>query len=216
MNPVKVEITKVTKRIHNAVILNDVNLSFESGKVYGLFGPNGSGKTMLLRLIAGLILPTTGTVSFDGKIMGKDMDFYGSMGVLIETPAFLPRFTGLQNLWLLSQIQQRVDKNAITQVLKEVGLDPDDKRKFGKYSLGMKQRLGIAATVMEKPDIILLDEPTNALDCDGISEICTLIQREKERGALILLASHQTEVLESVCDEVIQVSEGKFQKKVLI
>lgn len=211
----KIEITNVTKRIRKALILNDVNLSFEGGKIYGLFGPNGSGKTMLMRLIAGLILPTTGTVTIDGKIMGKDMDFYGSMGVLIETPAFLPGLTGFQNLRLLAQIRQRIDDPAIAQVLKEVGLDPNDKRKFRKYSLGMKQRLGIAAAIMEKPDIILLDEPTNALDQEGVAEICALIRREKVRGALILLACHDIAVLESVCDEVIQVSEGKFQKKVL-
>ena len=170
---------------------------------------------MLMRLIAGLILPTTGTVVLDGKRMGKDMDFYGSLGVLIETPAFLPGFTGFQNLRLLAQIRQSIDEQAIVQALKEVGLNPEDRRKFRKYSLGMKQRLGIAAAIMEKPDIILLDEPTNALDHDGVAEICDLIRCEKERGALILLACHEATVLEAVSDEVILVSEGRFQKKVL-
>lgn len=210
----KIEIVNATKRINKALILDDVNLTFESGRVYGLFGPNGSGKTMLMRMIAGLILPSSGTVSLDGKILGKDMDFYGSMGVLIETPAFLPGLTGFQNLKLLAQIRQCINEASIAQTLKEVGLDPTDKRKFRKYSLGMKQRLGIAAAIVEKPDIILLDEPTNALDQSGVAEICTLIQREKERGALILMACHEITVLKSACDEIIHVSEGRFEKRV--
>lgn len=210
----KIEIVNATKSINKALILDDVNLTFESGRVYGLFGPNGSGKTMLMRLIAGLILPSSGIVSLDGKILGKDMDFYGSMGVLIETPAFLPGLTGLQNLRILAQIRQCIDEASIAQTLKDVGLDPMDKRKFRKYSLGMKQRLGIAAAIMEKPDVILLDEPTNALDQSGVAEICTLIQREKERGALILMACHEITVLKSACDEIIHVSEGRFEKRV--
>lgn len=212
----KIEIVNATKRINKALILDDVNLTFESGRVYGLFGPNGSGKTMLMRLIAGLILPSSGTVSLDGKILGKDMDFFGSMGVLIETPAFLPGLTGLQNLRLLARIRQCIDEASIAQTLKEVGLDPMDKRKFRKYSLGMKQRLGIAAAIMEKPDIILLDEPTNALDQSGVDEICALIQREKVRGALILMACHEMSVLKSACDEIIHVSEGRFEKRIQV
>lgn len=210
----KIEIVNATKHINKALILDDVNLTFEDGRVYGLYGPNGSGKTMLMRLIAGLILPSSGSVSLDGKILGKDMDFYSSMGVLIETPAFLPGLTGFQNLKLLAQIRQCIDETAIAEALTDVGLNPMDKRKFRKYSLGMKQRLGIAAAIMEKPDIILLDEPTNALDQSGVDEICALIQREKERGALILMACHEMAVLKSACDEIIHVSEGRFEKRV--
>lgn len=209
----KIEIANVTKRIRKALILDNVNLTFESGHVYGLYGPNGSGKTMLIRLIAGLILPTSGTVTLDGRVLGEDMDFYESMGTLIETPSFLPGLTGLQNLRLLAQLRKRIDESAICQALRDVGLEPGDKRKFRKYSLGMKQRLGIAAAIMEKPDIILLDEPTNALDQDGIAQICRLIRREKERGALMILACHEIEVLKAVCDEIILVSEGRFQKR---
>lgn len=210
----KIEIANVTKQIRKALILDSVNLTFESGHIYGLYGPNGSGKTMLMRLIAGLILPTAGTVTLDGKTLGEDIDFYDSMGVLIETPSFLPGLTGLQNLLLLARIHRRIDDNVISQSLRDVGLEPEDKRKFRKYSLGMKQRLGIAAAIMEKPDIILLDEPTNALDRDGIAQICQLIRREKERGALLILACHEISVLEAICDEIILVCDGRFQRRV--
>ena len=210
----KIEIANVTKQIRKALILDSVNLTFESGHIYGLYGPNGSGKTMLMRLIAGLILPTAGTVTLDGKTLGEDIDFYDSMGVLIETPSFLPGLTGLQNLLLLARIHRRIDDNVISQSLRDVGLEPEDKRKFRKYSLGMKQRLGIAAAIMEKPDIILLDEPTNALDRDGIAQICQLIRREKERGALLILACHEISVLEAICDEIILVCDGHFQRRV--
>ena len=210
----KIEIANVTKQIRKALILDSVNLTFESGHIYGLYGPNGSGKTMLMRLIAGLILPTAGTVTLDGKTLGEDIDFYDSMGVLIETPSFLPGLTGLQNLLLLARIHRRIDDNVISQSLRDVGLEPEDKRKFRKYSLGMKQRLGIAAAIMEEPDIILLDEPTNALDRDGIAQICQLIRREKERGALLILACHEISVLEAICDEIILVCDGRFQRRV--
>ena len=210
----KIEIANVTKQIRKALILDSVNLTFESGHIYGLYGPNGSGKTMLMRLIAGLILPTAGTVTLDGKTLGEDIDFYDSMGVLIETPSFLPGLTGLQNLLLLARIHRRIDDNVISQSLRDVGLEPEDKRKFRKYSLGMKQRPGIAAAIMEKPDIILLDEPTNALDRDGIAQICQLIRREKERGALLILACHEISVLEAICDEIILVCDGRFQRRV--
>ena len=210
----KIEIANVTKQIRKALILDSVNLTCESGHIYGLYGPNGSGKTMLMRLIAGLILPTAGTVTLDGKTLGEDIDFYDSMGALIETPSFLPGLTGLQNLLLLARIHRRIDDNVISQSLRDVGLEPEDKRKFRKYSLGMKQRLGIAAAIMEKPDIILLDEPTNALDRDGIAQICQLIRREKERGALLILACHEISVLEAICDEIILVCDGRFQRRV--
>lgn len=210
----KIEIANVTKQIRKTLILDSVNLTFESGHIYGLYGPNGSGKTMLMRLIAGLILPTAGTVTLDRKTLGEDIDFYDSMGVLIETPSFLPGLTGLQNLLLLARIHRRIDDNVISQSLRDVGLEPEDKRKFRKYSLGMKQRLGIAAAMMEKPDIILLDEPTNALDRDGVAQICQLIRREKERGSLLILACHEISVLEAICDEIILVCDGRFQKRV--
>lgn len=204
-----------TKYIKKALILDDVSLELHSGKVYGLQGPNGSGKTMLMRLCCGLIRPTSGTVTIDGKVLGKDMDFPSSLGLLIENPAFLPNYTGLKNLELLADIQGRVGTQQIRQAITDVGLDPDDKRKYRKYSLGMKQRLGLASAIMEKPDLILLDEPTNALDDAGVEQICALISRERERGALIIMACHDAAILEKMADEIYSIYEGKVTKKVV-
>ncbi len=209
----RIVIDHVTKTIKGAVILDDVSLTLRSGTVYGLQGVNGSGKTMLMRLIAGLIRPTSGKVTIDGKILGKDLDFPGSMGLLIENPAFLDGHTGLKNLELLAQIKGEIGLPQIKETLREVGLKPEDPRKFKKYSLGMKQRLGIAAALMEKPDLILLDEPTNALDDRGVARICALIRRERERGALIVLACHDASILEGLADEIYKISEGKIEKR---
>lgn len=209
----KIQIKNATKIIKDALILKDIQLELESGRIYGLQGPNGGGKTMLMRLIAGLIRPTRGYVFVDGKQLGKDIDFPPAMGLLIENPGFLPNYTGLKNMELLAQLQGRVSTEQIRQTLTEVGLNPDDPRKFRKYSLGMKQRLGIAATLMEKPDLILLDEPTNALDEQGVEQICALIRRERERGALIVMACHDAKILESLADQIITVVDGDARKK---
>lgn len=209
----RIVIDHVTKTIKGAVILDDVSLTMRGGTVYGLQGVNGSGKTMLMRLIAGLIRPTSGKVTIDGKILGKDLDFPGSMGLLIENPAFLDGHTGLKNLELLAQIKGEIGLPQIKETLREVGLKPEDPRKFKKYSLGMKQRLGIAAALMEKPELILLDEPTNALDDRGVARICALIRRERDRGALIVLACHDASILEGLADEIYKVSEGKIEKR---
>lgn len=208
-----VDVMNATKYIKGALILDNVNMTLTGGKIYGLRGPNGSGKTMLLRLVAGFIRPSSGRVLINGLEVGKDIDFYSPMGVLIETPAFLPNYSGFKNLELLSQIQARVDKADIIQTMCEVGLNPKDTKKVRKYSLGMKQRLGIASALMEKPDLILLDEPTNALDKQGVEEICSLIKHEKERGALIILASHDAQILERVADEIFTVSAGAVEKE---
>ena len=168
---------------------------------------------MLMRLISGLICPTEGQVFIDGKQLGKDMDFPSSMGLLIENPAFLPSYTGFENLRLLAQLRERVDEAQIRQTLADVGLDPNDKRKYRKYSLGMKQRLGIASAIMEQPKLILLDEPTNALDENGVAQIMELIRRERERGALIIIACHDAEILESISDEIFTVAGGHVERK---
>ena len=211
----KIKIRNATKIIRRAVILKDIQLELESGTIYGLQGPNGGGKTMLMRLIAGLIRPNRGTVAVDGKELGKEIDFPPSMGLLIENPGFLPNYTGLKNLELLAQLQGRADTEQIRQTLTEVGLNPDDTRKYRKYSLGMKQRLGIASALMEKPDLILLDEPTNALDEQGVAQICSLIRREKERGALIIMSCHDAHILESLADQIITVVDGDARKKAI-
>lgn len=210
----EIRIENATKYIKKALILDRVQLELYGGTVYGLQGPNGSGKTMLMRLVAGLMRPTEGRVLLDGKELGREMDFPPSVGLLIENPAFLPGYTGLKNLELLAQIQGRVTTEQIRKTIRDVGLDPDDPRKYRKYSLGMKQRLGIAAAIMEQPDLILMDEPTNALDDAGVAQICELIRRERERGALIIMACHDAAILEGLADEIYTVSNGRVQKKV--
>ncbi len=209
----KIEVKNATKYIRGTLILKDVNLELEGGKVYGLQGPNGGGKTMLMRLVGGLIRATEGQVLIDGKQLGKELDFPPSIGLLIENPAFLPGSTGLKNLQLLAQLQNRVGTQEIRTAIADVGLVPDDKRKFRKYSLGMKQRLGIAAAIMEAPELILLDEPTNALDEKGVAQIMELIRRERDRGALIILACHDAAILEDISDEIYTVAEGHVERK---
>lgn len=210
----EVSVKCATKIIKKKVILDNVKLDMHGGCVYGLQGPNGSGKTMLIRLICGLIRPTFGYVLIDGRQLHKDLDFPSSMGMLIENPAFLPEYTGLRNLELLAQIRSRINVDQIRETLNDVGLDPDDKRKYRSYSLGMKQRLAIAAAIMEKPELIVLDEPTNALDSAGVEQVCALIRRERDRGSLIIVACHDSEILEQVADEIFTVSEGTVEKKV--
>lgn len=212
----KIEVKNATKIIKGAVILKNVELELEGGKIYGLQGPNGGGKTMLMRLICGLIRPTEGEVYIDGKLPGKQIDFPPSLGLLIENPAFLPGYTGLKNLEMLAQLQERVGTEQVRKTVEDVGLEPDDKRKYRKYSLGMKQRLGIASAIMERPDLILLDEPTNALDETGVEQICQLIRRERDRGALVIMACHDAAVLESLSDEIFKVYDGKVERKAVL
>ena len=205
-------VKSATKYIKKALILDDVNIQLTGGRIYGLKGPNGSGKTMLMRLLCGLIRPTSGEVWIDGKKLGKDMDFPESVGLLIENPAFLPNYTGYENLELLAQIRGKIGAEEICLSLLEVGLDPHDPRKYRKYSLGMKQRLGIAAAIMEKPDLLIVDEPTNALDDSGVEQICTILRRERERGALVVIACHDSLLLETLSDEIYKIYEGKVTK----
>lgn len=208
----EIKIENVTKVIKGITVIQDVSLTLQSGTVYGLRGVNGSGKTMLMRLIAGLIRPTKGTITIDGKELGKDITFPPDIGLLIENPAFIDNYTALQNLKLIANIHRVVDENRIREVIRQVGLEPDDKRKYKQFSLGMKQRLGIAGAVLENPQLILIDEPTNALDTDGIEMVRNLITEQKERGALILLACHDFSVLKELSDVIYFVKEGCVTK----
>jgi len=213
---VKISIKKLNKRIHKNQIIQDINVDFQGGKIYGLKGYNGSGKTMLMRLIAGLILPTDGEILINGRRLGKDITFPDRIGILIENPSFLDGYTGYENLKLLADIQKRIDSKKIRKVLEQVGLDPDDKRKYRKYSLGMKQRLGIAAAVMEGNDILLIDEPTNALDTEGIVMVKDLLRREKERGALVIIACHEPAIIKELSDEIYTIENGRFVDHVVL
>lgn len=206
----KLEIKDYTKVIRGNTVLDHINLTFSGGKIYGLKGINGSGKTMLMRAVCGLILPTHGSVIIDGKTLGKALSFPESAGVLIENPSFLPNLTGIRNLKILADLQGGVTEEQIRGVLTTVGLDPDDRRKFRKYSLGMKQKLGIAAAILGDPKLIILDEPLNALDTDGVEMVHTVLAQAKARGALIILACHDAEELNALSDEIITIERGKI------
>lgn len=210
-NPTTIEITDLVKDIKGKRIIDHVTLHLESGKITGLKGVNGSGKTMLMRLVCGLITPTSGSIVINGKRLGKDITFPESVGILIENPAFLDAYSGFDNLKLLASIKHRIGPEEIHQTIARVGLDPDDRKKYRKYSLGMKQRLGIAAAVMEEPDIIILDEPTNALDSDGVAMLKEILHDQRERGALVLISCHDLPTLQELSDEIYLMESGALR-----
>ncbi|MCI9128594.1 MAG: ATP-binding cassette domain-containing protein [Eubacterium sp.] len=205
-----IEIKNYTKRINKTEVLGDIKLQLLSGSVYGLKGKNGSGKTMLMRAIAGLITPSEGYVSIDGQILGKDIDFPSSIGALIERPAFIDYYTGKKNLELVASIQHRISKDEIRTALISVGLDPNDKRTYKKYSLGMKQRLGIACAIMGAPEIIILDEPFNGIDDAGVDGIRSTIASLKENNRIIILACHDSNELDDLSDVIFTIKGGKI------
>lgn len=206
----EIVVNEVSKSIYGVPIINSVSMTLVSGNVYGFQGINGSGKTMLMRLICGLIYPTKGEIVIDGKRLGKEITFPQSVGLLLENPAFLDSYTGFENLEMLASIKNIITRAEIHDAITSVGLDPLDKRKYKKFSLGMKQRLGIAAAIMEKPDILILDEPTNSLDSSGVSLVKTILAKERERGAIIILACHDLPVLQDVSDEIFLLEQGKI------
>lgn len=205
-----IEIKNLNLTIQNKQILKDINLSFENGKIYGLVGRNGCGKTMLMKCICGFIKPTSGEVVCDGKVIGKDMDYLQGAGVIIETPVFIPYYSGFKNLKILSSIKKRICDEEIRQTMMICGLNPELKLSVRKYSLGMRQRLAIAQAIMEEPSVLILDEPLNGLDSDGVCEIRNLLLNFKDEGRLILLASHNHEDVKILCDEVLQMDKGRI------
>lgn len=203
-----IELMNVTKTIHKKTVVDSVSLLLSSKEVTGLMGINGSGKTMLMRLITGLIRPTKGTVKIDGKELHKDISFPESCGLLLENPAFVESYSGYGNLELLTSVKGVATKEDIRNTILLVGLNPDDKKKYRKYSLGMKQRLGIAAAVVERPDIVILDEPTNSLDSDGVEMVKEVIKEQKKRGALVILACHDMLILRELSDIIYKIENG--------
>lgn len=203
-----VELQNISKSIRGVTVLSNVSVVFQEGTITGLKGINGSGKTMLMRIIAGLIRPSVGTVCIGNSYLWKDISFPEDIGLLIENPAFLPYLTGMDNLRLLAEIKNKVNDEEIASAISKVGLDPNDKRKYHQYSLGMKQRLGIAAAVMEHPKILLLDEPTNALDTEGIERLKALLYEEKSRGSIIILSCHDHSILRELSDEIYMIEKG--------
>lgn len=207
----KIVINQITKTIDGNKILNQISFQMNSGNIYGLKGRNGAGKTMLMRAMSGLIRPDSGSVIIDGEILGKDISFPRSLGILLESPGFIDNYTGFKNLKTLTDLRKKVDKQEIAETLLRVGLDPYDKKIFKKYSLGMKQKLGIAAAIVESPDFIILDEPTNALDEKSIEDLKVLLKELKEEGKIIVISCHDTENLLNMADSVIELEDGKLK-----
>lgn len=207
-----VKIEHVTKRFGEDIVLQEVNLSLKTGNVYGIVGNNGSGKTVLMKCICGFLIPTTGLIQVFGSSIGQDVDFPESLGVIIETPGFLTNLTGRKNLEILAGMRRKIGPAEIQQVLEKVGLDPALKKPVANYSLGMRQRLGIAQAIMEDPKLLILDEPFNGLDKHGVGEIRKLLLELKEEGKTILLASHNEEDIRILCDEVYEMDGGVLRK----
>ncbi|CAM4012120.1 ATP-binding cassette domain-containing protein [Bacillus albus] len=201
----------MTKRLKGNIVLDNISSSVKKGEFLVLKGHNGSGKTMILRAISGLMRLNSGFVYVDNKIIGKQKQFPDSMGILIEYPSFIPGYTGFQNLKFLSSINNKISDEEIYNIIQRVGLDKTDKRKYKRYSLGMKQRLGIAQALMEQPKLLLLDEPTNALDSDGIKDVLDILKVEKSKGTTIIVASHGVHVLDNeIVDRIVHVNNGKL------
>ncbi|KEZ87489.1 multidrug ABC transporter ATP-binding protein [Clostridium sulfidigenes] len=211
-----IEVENLTKVISKNTVLSNINIKMEQGKIYGLKGKNGSGKTMLMRAICGLMIPTEGKVIIDGKVLGKELSFPESIGALIESPGFISNYSGYKNLKILADIQGKISEEKIKQTISLVGLDPEDKKKFKKYSLGMKQKLGIAAAIMEDAKIIVLDEPTNALDENSIKNLSEILRDLRDKGALIIISCHDSEELSYLSDEIFFIENGEMKKYIKV
>jgi ABC-2 type transport system ATP-binding protein len=211
MGQTVLEIRNLTKQIQTNTVLHHINLEVEEGKIYGIIGRNGSGKSMLFKTIAGLLLPTEGDVCVLGEIIGRTARFPKEFGALIEHPGFLPQYSGFRNLKILASIRKEINDEDIRDAIRSVGLDPEDKRPVRKYSLGMKQRLGIAQAIMEKPKLLVLDEPMNGLDREGVKQVRQLLKSLRDQGMAILLASHNPEDIEQLCDYVYEMHAGSLE-----
>ena len=203
-----IEVQNVVKRFRDQVVLKNVSISCEKGKIHGIVGRNGSGKTVLFKCICGLMHPEEGVILVNGKRVGRDVDMPEDIGAIIEAPGFLPNYSGYKNLRFLANIRRKIGKEEILSVLKTVGLDPESRKHVGKYSLGMRQRLGIAQAIMEDPEILILDEPMNGLDNAGVQDIRALLLELKAQGKTILLASHNHEDIAALCDTVHEMDGG--------
>ena len=203
-----IEVQNVVKRFRDQVVLKNVSISFEKGQIHGIVGRNGSGKTVLFKCICGLMHPEEGVIFVNGKRVGRDVDMPEDIGAIIEAPGFLPNYSGYKNLRFLANIRRKIGKEEILNVLKTVGLDPESRTHVGKYSLGMRQRLGIAQAIMEDPEILILDEPMNGLDNAGVQDIRALLLELKAQGKTILLASHNHEDIAALCDTVHEMDGG--------
>ncbi len=203
-----IEIHDLVKTFGQDTVLKGINRNFEAGKIHGIVGNNGSGKTVMFKCICGFLQPTEGHVIVNGKRIGKDTDFPEDLGLIIETPGFLPNLTGLKNLEILAALKNKIDLRQVAQTIREVGLDPLSRKPVGKYSLGMRQRLGVAQAIMERPQLLILDEPMNGLDKHGVAEMRELFKSLATDGRTILLASHNIMDIETLCDTVCEMDAG--------
>ena len=207
-----IDVKNVSLTIKKVPILADINIVFERGKIHGLIGRNGSGKTMLMKCICGFVKPTGGKITVDGKRIGRDRDFPENTGIIIETPGFIPYYSGYKNLKLLADLRGKISKDDVRRAMEQVGLDPNLKRHVRKYSLGMRQRLGLAQAIMEDPELLVLDEPMNGLDKDGVKDMRQYLLDLKSQGKTILIASHSAEDIDVLCDTVCEMDKGKLEQ----
>ena len=207
-----IKVESLVLNIKRTCILQSISIEFEKGKIHGLIGRNGSGKTMLMKCICGFVRPTAGTVTVAGKQVGRECDFPESMGIIIETPGFIPYYSGYRNLKLLADLNKKIGRDEIRNTMKKVGLDPDLKRHVRKYSLGMRQRLGLAQAIMENPDLLILDEPMNGLDKEGVADMRQYLLNLKAQGKTILIASHSAEDIAVLCNTVCEMDKGELKK----
>ncbi len=205
---IAVSVQHVYKDFKGEQVLKDVHQDFEAGKIHGIVGNNGSGKTVLMKCICGFLLPTSGKIFVDYEQVGKDMDFPEDLGLIIETPGFLPQYSAMKNLEILASLKNKIDQRQIADAIRRVGLDPSVKKPVGKYSLGMRQRLGIAQAIMESPSLLILDEPLNGLDKHGVQEMRSLIKGLRDEGRTVLLASHNAQDIDELCDTVCEMDAG--------
>ena len=192
-------------------ILSHISLELHNGKIYGLVGNNGCGKTMLMKCICGFVHPTEGKIEADGKVIGKDVDYLPDAGIILETPGFIGYYSGLQNLKVLAGINHKIGQEQIRDAMRRVGLDPDLKLAVKKYSLGMRQRLGLAQAIKENPSVLILDEPMNGLDRKGVEEVRRILLDLKALDKLLLIASHSAEDIKILCDKVFEMDSGKIE-----
>ena len=203
-----IKVRNVTKTFKEATVLKDVTVSFERGKIYGIIGRNGSGKTVLFKCICGLIPVTQGEITVLGQSIGDGLKVPKGVGAIIETPGFLPNVSGYRNLYYLASLSGKPDRQRIREVITMVGLDPDSRKHVGHYSMGMRQRLGLAQAIMENPEVLILDEPMNGLDNETVESIRAFLLGQKEQGKTIILASHSKEDISQLCDVVYQMDAG--------
>lgn len=205
----RIEIIELTKKIKNHVVLSDINLSLKGGRIYGLVGKNGSGKTMLIRTISGLVKPTSGEIIYNDKRLYNDIDFIDKLGIVIENISLYPHLTGFENLKKLAGINNLIDDEKIRKTISKIGLDPYDNRKVSQYSLGMKQKIVLAQAFMEDPEVLLLDEPTNGLDTDSVELMYRMCRERTDAGAIVIISTHSEHVIENIIDVLIKIEDGR-------